>query len=105
MARKKAAPVQTQAGVVDVSAAPGMFVLKKNHGLTINGRANTFYAAGTTFDPATDGEVISRLARAGAQIEQTSAEPVTAEESTEQDDGAQEGDGSAESGEQNEDKE
>ncbi len=101
MARKKVAPKQSQAGAVDVSVAPGLFVLKKNHGLTINGRANTFYAAGTTFDPATDGEVIGRLVRSGAQIEQASANPATAEESAELDDDAPDADASLESGEQN----
>jgi hypothetical protein len=56
------------------SANAGMFVLKRNHGLTINGRASKFYEAGTTFDPATDREVISHLVRSGARLEQVVTE-------------------------------
>lgn len=54
------------------SAAEGSvtFLLKKSHGLIHNGRASRFYEAGTEFDAKEDGEVISLLAAAGAQIEQ-----------------------------------
>jgi hypothetical protein len=45
------------------------FVLKKNHGLTIRGRAHRHFTAGTEFDPAKDGEVISQLAQSGAIFE------------------------------------
>lgn len=88
------------------SAPAGMFVLKKNHGLTLNGRASKFYAAGTTFDPATDGEVIAHLVRSGARIEEVPAEAEEVEESTEQS-GANtpEGDGAPERGSQNEEQE
>lgn len=46
------------------------FVLVKNHGLTVRGRASQFFSAGTEFDPAKDGELISALAQSGALIEQ-----------------------------------
>lgn len=49
-------------------AAP-RFVLKKNHGLTIRGRAHRHFMAGTEFDPEKDGEIISLLAQSGAQFE------------------------------------
>lgn len=42
--------------------------LQKNHGMIINGRTNTFYAAGTEFDPVADVYIISALVKSGALI-------------------------------------
>jgi hypothetical protein len=63
-------PKQDAVEVV-ASAEPSAprFVLKKNHGLTIRGRAHRHFTAGTEFDPAKDGETISQLAQSGAIFE------------------------------------
>lgn len=45
------------------------FVLKKNHGLIVAGRACQFFEAGTEFDPATDAKTIAALVQAGAIFE------------------------------------
>jgi hypothetical protein len=82
-AKSKAANTQEVTEQAEV-AAPGLFVLKKNHGLIINGRASRHYSAGTTFDPATDGEVISHLVRTGAHLEEMVGETEPATDSTEQ---------------------
>jgi hypothetical protein len=82
-AKPKAAKTEETTKQVE-GATPGLFVLKKNHGLTFNGRTNKFFAAGTTFDPAKDGVLISQLVRSGARIEEVPAEAEPAEESTEQ---------------------
>jgi hypothetical protein len=50
-------------------AATQKLKLLKNHGLTIDGRAHQFYAAGTVFDAVTDAQIISALTRSGAQME------------------------------------
>lgn len=49
-------------------AAASHVTLVKNHGLTVNGRADKFYAAGTKFDPVADAHTISALVKSGAQI-------------------------------------
>jgi hypothetical protein len=108
MARKpKAAAKPESARAGDVTshsqgAAAGMFVLKKNHGLILNGRASKFYAAGTTFDPAKDGEVIAHLVRSGACIDEVPAEAEPTDESPEQTGDAAQGDGTTEGEGQNE---
>lgn len=99
-AAKKQESIEAQnKGEQAVSAAPGLFVLKKSHGLTHHGRTHKFYAAGTTFDPAKDGELISLLFQSGALIEEAAAEVEPVEESTEptgdvkpEDEGQPEGD-------------
>ena len=55
-----AAPKAASAGQV-----PARVVLAKNCGFLSHGRSH-WYAAGTSFDPSTQGELISRLVRAGA---------------------------------------
>ncbi|MEX3933278.1 hypothetical protein AB4Y32_15995 [Paraburkholderia phymatum] len=47
---------------------PG-FVLKKNHGLIVDGKTNQFFAAGTEFDPETDAKLIFALVQSGAVFE------------------------------------
>jgi hypothetical protein len=51
-----------------VPAATPKLKLQKNHGLIINGRANSFYAAGTEFDPVADAHIIFALVKSGALI-------------------------------------
>jgi len=47
------------------------FVLTKNHGLHVNGKANVFYGAGTTFDGVKDKDLIHRLIQNGASLEES----------------------------------
>ena len=72
-----------QEAVPQAEGAPvGHFVLKKNHGLTLHGRSSKHYAAGTVFDPATDGELISQLVRGGAIIIEVTEASEPAEQSS-----------------------
>lgn len=48
---------------------PAKMVLKKNHGLLINGRVNKFYPAGTKFDFEADAALITQLVQSGAVFE------------------------------------
>lgn len=75
MARKPkaATEIAQDRGAQAVDVAPGLFVLKKNHGLTLQGRTHKFYEAGTTFDPAKDGELISQLIQSGAALDEVAA--------------------------------
>jgi hypothetical protein len=61
----KAATAQDES---PVEASPKM-VLKKNHGLLIQGRVNKFYPAGSEFDFETDAALISALVQSGAVFE------------------------------------
>lgn len=70
-------------------ATPGKFVLKRNHGMVINGRASAFYEAGREFHPVDDAEIIARLSSSGAILEQIAAEEP-------QEDGSGTGEGSEE---------
>lgn len=45
------------------------FVLARNHGLVVVGRACQFYPAGTELDAEKDAELISLLVKSGAQFE------------------------------------
>lgn len=71
MARKKSDVADEQPDVVDVDAGhkPSQFVLARNHGLVVVGRACQFYPAGTVLNTETDAELISLLAKSGAQFE------------------------------------
>lgn len=48
---------------------PWRFVLARNHGLVVVGRACQFYPAGTELDAEKDAELISLLVKSGAQFE------------------------------------
>lgn len=65
-----ARPAKAQSAPDDapVSAPPKM-VLKKNHGLVIDGKANQFYPAGTELDPEADVALIAQLVQSGAIFE------------------------------------
>lgn len=70
MATSKPQKDEDGASTAKAPASRSVFVLQKNHGLIKQGRASQFFAAGTEFDPAKDGELISALAQSGALIEQ-----------------------------------
>jgi hypothetical protein len=72
--KPKAVPKKASQGSAEQVATPGNFVLKRNHGMVINGRASAFYEAGREFHPVDDAELIARLSSSGAELEQVAAE-------------------------------
>lgn len=70
MARKKSDMTDVSSDVPDgeIGCEPAHFVLARNHGLVVVGRACQFYPAGTVLDAETDAELISQLVKSGAQF-------------------------------------
>lgn len=65
MAKEKAADSE----VTEDQSALTAYVLKKSHGVVMNGRTSHHYPAGTSFDIEKDAAIIALLARTGAQFE------------------------------------
>ncbi|SDR37600.1 hypothetical protein SAMN05443245_5243 [Paraburkholderia fungorum] len=65
MPRPKQEPVVAESGEPKAER----FVLKKNHGLLLQGRSSQHFSAGTEFDPIKDRELVSQLFQSGAIFE------------------------------------
>jgi hypothetical protein len=67
---KMAKAKNTDAAMESVTG-PSTFTLKKNHGLVNGGRADEFYPAGKEFNGDSDKDLIHRLIKSGASLQET----------------------------------